>query len=116
MSFHVPNEYRLKNHPTLSSTDSDGNNGVFIFSNNGYEISCIASDGIGWEHVSVTINRNRTPSWETMHFVKTVFWDDEDTVMQLHPSKSQYVNQHPNCLHLWKQINFELPLPQPIQV
>lgn len=116
MSFHVPNKDRYKNHPTLSSDDSDGNNGFFIFLNSGYEIRCMASDGMGWEHVSVTINRNRTPTWEIMHLVKTIFWDDEDTVMQIHPPESQYINRHPNCLHLWKPINSELPLPQMIQV
>ncbi len=123
MSFHVPNNCRLKKpHPELPNTvylisdDRDGNNGFFIFQSHGYETRCMASDGMDWEHVSVTINRNRTPSWEVMSYVKSIFWDDEDTVIQIHPPKSEYVNHHPNCLHLWKPINFKIPLPQSIQV
>jgi len=40
--------------------------------------------------------------WGEMSFVKEMFFLDEEAVMQLHPPRSQYVNQHPNCLHLWR--------------
>jgi hypothetical protein len=51
-----------------------------------------------------------------MCFVKSLFWDDEESVMQLHPPKSQWVNNHPYCLHLWKQDSVEIPLPLQIMV
>lgn len=114
--FHVPNEFRLKKHPILGSDDSYGNNGFFIFNYKGYEVRCQASEGLGWRHVSVTINRNRTPSWEIMNYVKDLFWDAEDCVVQFHPPKSEYVNNHENCLHLWQPIDQEIPLPDSIMV
>jgi hypothetical protein len=46
-----------------------------------------------------------------MCFVKDLFWDDEECVMQLHPPKSDYVNCHPNCLHLWKPVGQDIPRP-----
>lgn len=55
----------------------------------------------GWEHVSVSTAR-RTPNWEEMCFVKGLFWSDDETVIQFHPPRSEYVNQHPHCLHLWR--------------
>lgn len=114
--FHVPNKYRLRTHPTLGSDESYHNNGFFVLPWRGYEIRCQASDGEGWEHVSVTINRDRIPNWEIMCFVKETFWDEEDTVVQFHPPKSQYVNCHPNCLHLWRPTEVTLPVPDPILV
>ena len=80
----------------------------------GAKLAIIATDGKhpsghGWEHVSVSTNR-RTPNWQEMAFVKDLFWDEEETVVQFHPPKSQYVNNHPHCLHLWKPPH-EVQLP-----
>jgi len=58
----------------------------------------------------------RCPTWEEMCFVKSLFWNDEEAVMQLHPPKSQWVNNHPYCLHLWKPMNAEIPLPDSLMV
>jgi hypothetical protein len=66
----------------------------------------IAHDGDGeaegWEHVSVSTAR-RVPNWTEMCFVKALFWEPEDCVVQFHPPQSQYVNNHPFVLHLWRQ-------------
>ena len=70
----------------------------------------VASDGMGWEHVSVSLP-NRCPTWEEMNFAKGIFWGDEDTVVQYHPPRSQYVSCHPYCLHLWRPIGYEFPRP-----
>jgi len=113
--FQIPDTNRLKNHPTLWSDDSMGNNGVFILYWKGIEIHCIASDGMGWEHVSVTI-RNKIPTWEIMCYVKDIFWDKEDCILQYHPPKSLYVNEHNKCLHLWRPIGIKIPIPDPILV
>jgi hypothetical protein len=79
----------------------------------------IASDGDepdahGWEHVSVHAfngSRSRTPSWKEMCAVKDTFWEAEDVVMQLHPRRSQYINQHPHTLHLWRSQTHPIPEP-----
>ncbi|WP_433995797.1 DUF7694 domain-containing protein [Bradyrhizobium diazoefficiens] len=46
-----------------------------------------------------------------MCFVKDLFWDEEECVMQLHPPYSQYVNNSRYCLHLWKPIRENIPRP-----
>jgi hypothetical protein len=109
--FQVPNQYRIRTHKLLGTPDSAGNNGLFVFGFKGYQVNCIASDGEGWEHVSVTINRKRTPDWETMGLVKEIFWGEDSTVIQYHPPKKVYVNFHPYCLHLWRPVGVSIPLP-----
>lgn len=74
-----------------------------------------ANEDVPWEHVSVS-TRNRCPNWTEMCFVKDLFWEPEETVMQLHPPRSQWINQHPYCLHLWRPLNAEIPLPPRIAV
>jgi hypothetical protein len=49
--------------------------------------------------------------------VKDLFWNDEDVVVQFHPAKSTYVNNHPGCLHLWRCTDGrEFPTPPEILV
>lgn len=74
------------------------------------KLAIIASNGYDWEHVSVSTS-GRIPNWEEMSFVKKLFWDDEETVIQYHPSKSQYVNYHRGCLHMWRPAKLNIPLP-----
>lgn len=122
--FKVPEEARITEEIAkkyklplrIVSKPEDGNNGFFIFSYLGYEVRVQASDGLGWEHCSVSINRQRTPSWEIMCAVKALFWGEEDTVIQFHPKKSEYVNMHPHVLHLWRPTEGELLLPDSILV
>lgn len=112
--FHVPNKFRLRN-GILGSDDSYGNNGFFVIPNrfapgNKSVLAVQASDGDGWEHVSVSIEF-RCPTWDEMCYIKNIFWDDEDCVMQLHPPKSKYVNNHQFCLHLWRPISENILIP-----
>lgn len=94
----------------MGSNESFGNNGYFIVPYESYELNVIASDGGGWEHVSVSMP-NRTPNWNQMCFIKDLFFEDTDTVIQYHPAKDQYVNEHDHCLHLWKPIGEVIPIP-----
>jgi hypothetical protein len=75
--------------------------GAFVFKHGNATLRCIVSDGGGWDHVSVSLH-TRCPTWDEMAFVKSLFFDDEEVVMQLHPAKSQYVNHFQFCLHLWR--------------
>jgi hypothetical protein len=111
------------------SDDSDGCNGAFWFARAGIILQVLVSDGDGWgdlpgapwEHVSLTVWRRngapieRCPTWEEMAFVKGEWWGPDETVIQIHPPESEYVNQHPYCLHLWKP-PYALPLPPTITV
>lgn len=72
--------------------------------------SVVFSWGGGWEHVSIAY-ANRTPTWDEMCKVKDMFWNDNECVVQYHPPKSEYVNLHPYCLHLWRQIGNEFQTP-----
>lgn len=79
--------------------------------------SIIWSFGGGWEHVSVSPYKKRiTPSWDDMCCIKDIFFRDDECVIQYHPPKSEYVNNMPNCLHLWKPIGKEIPMPPSIMV
>lgn len=84
----------------------------------GRTLKVIASDStdeMRWEHVSVSLT-NRTPNWLEMCFIKDLFWSANEAVMQLHPPKADYINNHEYCLHLWKPTNEEIPLPPTIAV
>jgi hypothetical protein len=116
MTFHVPEKYRLKTGP-MWSDETNGNNGQFIVNSIKLKtnILCQASDGFGWEHVSSSTIK-RCPTWEEMCFIKDLFWDDEYCIIQYHPPKSEYINNHPYVLHLWRPINEEIPRPPKILV
>lgn len=114
--FHVPENFRVRK--GLSASDqSYGNNGCFVFTakNRKGVLRTVASDQMGWEHVSVSLG-DRCPTWEEMCQVKATFWDEDDCVIQYHPPKSDYVNNHPYCLHLWRSTMIELPRPPSIMV
>lgn len=107
----APEKYRLRT-GLLGTTEKAKNNGYFIIPFKGLELAVVCSDGIGWEHVSVSLS-SRTPTWEEMCFIKDLFWDEEDCVVQYHPPKSDYVNIHPFCLHLWKNRIPGIEFPRP---
>ena len=109
--FSVPEQFRLTS-GEMGSNKEFGNNGVFIVRSIKFKrpFSVIASDGAGWEHVSVSLS-GRDPTWNEMCFIKGLFWGEGDVVFQLHPAKDQYVNFHKHCLHLWRNPNQNPPLP-----
>lgn len=80
---------------------------------------CEACDEMPWDHVSVSgvkSGRGHTPTWDEMCYVKDLFFDEAETVMQLHPPKSEYVNYHNHCLHLWRPLDGNIPHPPSIAV
>jgi hypothetical protein len=93
-------------------------NGAFYL--HSHKLRIIASDSSyegfrDWEHVSVSTS-TRCPTWEEMCLVKSLFWDDEETVYQLHPPKSQWISNHPFVLHLWRNVRQDPPMPPGILV
>ena len=114
--FKAPEKFRItgaKGNP-LYSDETYGNNGFFKVrvGSGGRAFNCIASDGMDWEHVSVS-TPTHCPSWAEMAAIKSMFWEPQDLVVQFHPPEFQYVNIHPNCLHLWrkKETNFFCEMP-----
>ena len=90
----------------MGSCREDGNNGAFLVGH----LLVIASDGLGWDHVSVSC-KGRCPTWDEMCGLKDLFFRDDEVVVQFHPAKKNYVNETENCLHLWRQQNVEIPMP-----
>ena len=81
------------------------------------DMTFVASWGGGWDHVSVApLKKKIVPSWETMCKVKDVFFEPGEAVIQIHPPKSEYVNNMPNCLHLWRANDREMVLPPSFMV
>lgn len=107
--FHVPHRYRIRT-GQMGSDDAYGNNGAFKVPLGTRYAMVVASDGVGWEHVSISFP-DRCPTWEEMSKIKALFWDGEDCVVQYHPPESEYVSHHPYCLHLWRPTTQVMPTP-----
>jgi hypothetical protein len=129
--FHVPERARIREHPLLGTTSAAGHNGAFDLESTepGWRLTLICSDGterdvpegLDWEHVSVHAYRyggrsQRCPTWREMCFVKDLCWDPEDLVIQYHPRRSEYVNNHPFTLHLWRPRHVAIPTPPKLLV
>ena len=138
MAFHVPETFRITDGPMGTDTNV-GAYGAFDVESPepGWRLALICDDGtdgdvpesLGWEHVSVHAYRSRqadvvgllgrservpklrTPTWKEMAFIKSLCWEDDDVVVQYHPRKSEYVNVHPNVLHLWCVRGQPFPTP-----
>ena len=86
----------------------------------GRRLTVIASDGRDWveeklpgdpwEHVSVS-SPFGCPTWAEMVWVKDLFWHADECVIEYHPPKSDYVNVHPNVLHMWRPVGVAIPMP-----
>jgi len=88
-------------------------NGQYIIPSklNRFELmTVIASDGGGWDHVSVSL-RKRTPTWEEMEYVRELFFRDDEVVMQLSVPARDHVNLHKFCLHMWRPQHVVIPRP-----
>ena len=94
----ILNNNALFNH----ESGNDGGSCWRQFHSNKFPACIIFSWGGGWDHVSMSF-RNRIPTWDEMCWLKDTFFDEEEVVVQYHPAKSQHVNCHPNCLHLWQK-------------
>ena len=77
----------------------------------GRRFRVMVGDGLGWDHVSASTNTGRTPTWAEMCWLKDLFFDPDETVIQYHPAVSEYVNFHRGCLHLWRPQEEILPMP-----
>src|SRR5262245_49880657 len=62
---------------------------LFAIASDGSEWTKAGLPGEPWEHVSVHAEqgkrKEKTPVWPEMCFVKNLFWDKEDSVIQFHP-------------------------------
>jgi hypothetical protein len=118
MAFEKLEQYRLKGLKSYGSKEGD-NFGVFAVPSpidpRIILTVMVAPMSELWQHVSVSTHR-RCPNWPEMCKVKELVWGDDVTVVQFHPKKTEYVNNHQYCLHLWKKRDTEYALPPSIYV
>ncbi len=69
----------------------------------------LEADGKRWLHVS-TSRKDRMPNWTEFRAVKDLFIGLDKLAVQVFPPQSQYVNFHPNALHLWHCLDGD-PVP-----
>ena len=101
-------------HP-IAGDVGDLYNGAFQIGVNGVLLTVIASNGRGWDHVSVS-HPLRSPTWSEMCEVKRLFFKDDETVVEYHPAAANYINIHEHCLHLWRWQDGEFPMPDLVMV
>ena len=65
--------------------------------------------GRKWIHISAA-RPDRLPSWDDLKQVKRVIAGPERQAIQVIPRDSEYVNFHPNCLHLFVCLDDD-PIP-----
>lgn len=99
----------------MATTEADGCNGAWRIKLKGQastvNATVITSNGEGWEHLSVVLERG-LPTWDMMQQLKELFWEPEDCVIQIHAPRSQHVNNHSRCLHLWRCTKYSMPMPE----
>lgn len=72
----------------------------------------IASVGDHWDHVSVS-RQNRAPNQIELDQVFRLFFLPGETAVQYFVPRSEHINLHEHCLHLWRPRH--LPIPRPPQ-
>ena len=118
-NLHQLEQYRLRGRAVLDfcGWEGDAAHGAFRVPSciDRAPLVVVVSGSDGWDHVSVS-RKNRCPSWPEMEQIKRLFFEDTETVMQLHVPVADHVNMHPNCLHLWRPHNADIPRPPSIHV
>jgi hypothetical protein len=113
------NKYRLTDRAVIDFYGSVGDDtvGVFVVPSpiDRGALTIVASAGEGWDHVSVS-RATRCPNWPEMSHVAALFFEPNETAMQLHVPASDHVNNHPYCLHWWRPHDQEIPRPPAIFV
>jgi hypothetical protein len=102
-------KYR-RDHPFYVEAPAGSIEGFFVIPYGDQIIAVISGSGENWDHVSASL-KNRTPTWQEMNWIKNLFFEPEETVIQIHPPQSQYVNVASNALHLWRCWDQVIKLP-----
>ena len=96
---------RMRKYNPLYGTSGDKYNGCFEVKIKDRAFYVVASNGGGWDHVSVSRKNGKSkacPTWEEMCAIKDMFFEPEECVVEYHPAKSDYINDYEYCLHLWR--------------
>jgi hypothetical protein len=107
VSLRCPRHLEIYRRPVHGHMGDAGNFALMIPSRG---LRILASDGHGWDHVSVSLI-DRCPTWDEMEWVKRELFEQGDCVMQLHVPVDDHKNCHPFCLHLWRPQTGLIPRP-----
>lgn len=66
----------------------------------------LEDDDTLWLHVS--FSRDRMPDYSDITFIKQQFFGDHFKAIMVFPAKNEHVNIHPNCLHLWSNLESDI--------
>lgn len=91
---------------------SDDGPGIWYRHDLGLRVLCSVNtydDGKRWLHVSCS-HAEKLPDWYELRGVKDLFVGRSKIAIQVLPRDSEYVNVHPNCLHLWHCLDGD-PVP-----
>lgn len=96
----------------IAGSEGDEGNGCFWVPSpcDGRLLFVIASNGCGWDHVSVSAKK-RMPNWTEMEFIKRQCFGEDETAMQLHVPPAEHLDFHPLCLHIWRPQHERIPRP-----
>jgi hypothetical protein len=59
-----------------------------------------------WLHISAS-RPERVPSWTDMTMIKRILLGGDTQAIMVIPTEREYVNIHPNVLHLWHRLDGE---------
>ena len=79
-------------------------------SRQGTVLAVVASSAEGWDHVSVSTPL-RCPNWAEMEQIKRLFFKEDEVAMQLHVKPDNHISVHNFCLHIWRPIYAQIPMP-----
>lgn len=101
----------MRNDPELAPVS-----GAFAFrlDAEGPRFVVVASNGDGWDHISVS-TEGRCPTWEEMDRIKRMFFKPDEVAMQLHVAVKDHISCHPYTLHLWRPHGTKRAIPLPPQ-
>jgi len=118
-------KFRMKAKDGPFDSPAGARYGAFQIKMSGEHYAVIADDGCGgeggdktgWEHVSVralvdpTLRMSRIPTWREMCRIKSLFWNDDEVVVQYHVDGDEKIDVHPCVLHLWRPVDGVFPMP-----
>jgi hypothetical protein len=117
---HELDHWRITDAKALTHVDGwpgDETCGSFVIQSrvDGADMVVVASNGSGWDHVSVS-RKNRVPNWAEMSQIHRQFFKDNEVAMQLHLPVDLHIDIHKFVLHLWRSHTQVIELPPRIFV
>ncbi len=108
----LPEKYEKfkQKHPFAYKSSYGDPQGFFRIPIGKKTLSVMVGSGGGWDHVSVSL-KHRCPTWEEMCFIKNIFFEKNELVIQFHPPEENYYSFHKYCLHMWKPWHQKIELP-----